>query len=284
MAEDRIEIPPGMVAITTFGSVRAETAQSLGDMRARAMELGLKNINWCMIHGGLVDKARNESVRQMLCHKPKLEWLLFLDGDMVFGPALLELMLNTAFGTHKWADIVGGYAQLRGEPFLPTIDTGTGTWEFVDANTGVYEVIRTGGACALTKRHVYERMEYPWYGTRPTPRALDMLLEIDNFARCKLDGKNPFADMKEWDALLNAAAEEAGKQRTVTDGTPGWEYGVVGEDSNFADHAKALGFRIVVNTHAVLGHVDKKVISHDDMVQAKRKMEKQHRLLAGVTA
>lgn len=284
MTDDTIKIPPGMVCVTTFGLIRAETAKALGDMRVRAIDRGITNIVWEMIHGGLVDKARNDAARTFLAHKPELGWLLFLDGDMLFEPTLLEHLLLTAWKTHTWADLVGGYAQLRGEPYLPTIDTGTGTWEFVDANTGVYEVIRTGGACLLTKRHVFERLQYPWFGTRPTPRPLDVMIELDNFARCKFDGTNPFTENKAWQKLLDIAQEEAARQQGVTDYTPGWEYGVVGEDSNFADHAKAHGFRIVVNTDAILGHVDKKVITHQDMVDAKKRLDKRYRLLGGVTA
>lgn len=282
MAE--FQVPAGMVACTTFGSVTSETAQAWGDMRARAMEINLKNVLFQYVHGVLVDKARNEAVRQMLAHQnPKFEWLCYFDGDMLFDPRILEMLLATAYNDAKWADVIGGYCQLRGEPYLPTIDTGTGTWESWDANVGLAEVIRTGGACLLVKRHVFERMEYPWFGVRPVPRALDIMAELDNFARCKLDGKNPFAHMTEWQALLKAAAEDASRNRQVTDNTPGWEYSTVGEDSNFCDRSKALGFRIVVNTHAVCGHVDKKVIWPKDHIEAMKKMAQQRRLVAGIT-
>jgi glycosyltransferase involved in cell wall biosynthesis len=271
-----------MVCITTHGTIQAETAEAFAEMRALAVAEGLKNVVWRFVHGGLVDKARNEAARNLLAHQPRLEWILFLDGDMLFEPQLVKQMLLTAYNEADWASIVGGYCQLRGTPNLPTIDTGTGTWEPIEAATGLYEAIRTGAACMLVKRIVFETLNFPWFGIRIVPRPLDALLEVDNYARCKLDGKNPFFEHEDWSKLLVAARQDAYNQRSVTDGVPGWEYHTVGEDSGLSDRAKAAGFRIVVNSNVIVGHVDKKVIRPEDLTKGMQEMRREMALAAGV--
>lgn len=272
MAGD-FQVPPGILALTTYGSITAETTQSLLDLRGFNERNGLTNVTYMIVPGHLVDKARNDAVRMLLQH-PHAQYLMFLDADMTFRPELMALLAQTAYGVATWADIVGGWCPLRGKPYLPTIDTGTGTWEQTDANQGLMEVIRTGGACILVKRHVYQQMEYPWYGVRPAPRALDMLAEVDNFARIKFDGRNPLRDKDEWATLERIAKEEASQQRGNPQAQgPGGTFSSVGEDSAFCDRAKALGFRIVVNTDAVCHHMDRLEITPALHTQEFRKME-----------
>jgi len=276
MADDGYQVPPGIIAITSYGSVRPETAQSLLDLKDRARDIGLTNVQFQFVIATLVDKARNDAVEAMLAN-PANGWLWFIDADMIVPKEALDHILVTAFRDCPWADIVGGYCQLRGDPFLPTIDTGSGLWESHLPGQGALEVIRTGGACTLIKRQVFEKMAYPWYGIRPAATPLDMLAEVDNFARIKFDGRNPFSGMKEWQQLIQCARDDQpiqqGKRRPNT----------VGEDSNFTDRAKALGFRIVVQTNAVIGHVDKKVIWPQDHAEAMKRGAKFNRLAVGVT-
>lgn len=274
------EVPPGMIAITTYGGVRAETVQSLIELKERCHELQLNNVIFSTVVATLVDKARNDTVRNFLANK-NLQWLWFIDADMIVAKNAVDVMLATAYRDYQWADIVGGYCQLRGSPFLPTIDTGTGTWESTLPKQGILEVIRTGGACTLTKRHVFEAMERPWFGVRPAPRALDMLAEVDNYARIKFDGRNPFADIPAWEQLLKCARDDSGTAPTVAGERK--DFSTVGEDSNFADRAKAHGFRIVVQTDLVVGHVDTKVIWPDDHAAALKEGAKNARADLGVT-
>ena len=278
---DGFQVPPGLAAITTYGTITAETANSITQMVDHNHKRGLTNIDIRFVHGNLVDKTRNEAAREMLAN-PAFQYLFMLDADMQWGPNLAEIMLTTAFGdpSTKDFDIIGGYCNLRGEPYLPTIDTGTGTWEPHDAGIGPVEVIRTGGACLLVKRHVFERMEYPWFGVRPTPRPIDMITEVDNYARIKFDGQNPF-EGDQWNALLKCARDDAVNQRARNPHPRDWT-GTVGEDSNFTDKAKAMGFRIIVQTNAVCGHVDRKVIWPDDHAQALKRARERQKWYVGV--
>jgi hypothetical protein len=280
-APQQIAIPAGMVCITTHGHITGQTAQLWSDMRSYSERLGLGNVAWGIVPGTLVEKARNDAVRSMLAafpspEGPQARWLLFVDGDMTFPPDSLQRILVTAYGSHTWADIVGGYCSLRGELALPTMDTGTGTWESIYPNSGVREVMRTGAAFLLVKRHVFERMREPWFRVRQPMRVLDALAELDNYARIHMNGRNPLRGLqgKPWETLENLASGEAA----------GYVPAEVGEDSAFADAAKNAGFRIVVDTSIVIGHLDTHVV---DWKTHKTAMEKHHlqwRQACGVAA
>lgn len=269
---EQFALPPGICFITTYGALRVETCRALAAVQMQCLRQGLHNIGWEYISGNLVEKTRNEAV-QMLLAQPAAQWLLFIDADMVFDFNTLLGVLQTAYKDCLWADVVGAWCPLRGEPYLPTIDTGTGTWEPHEPGNGPLEVIRTGAAFVLAKRHVYERLAAPWYAVRHTPRALETLAEIDNFARIKFDGRNPFQQHPAWDLLLRSAREEAAQSKGA---------GYVGEDSGFCDKAKAAGFRIVVQTNAVCGHVDTRVIGPNEHRAAIQKRREQMRLAVGV--
>ena len=280
----KCELPAGMLAVTTYGAIQPETTQSLMDMVRHNMATGVNNVHYTMVQGHLVDKARNEAAKQMLSNA-NLKYLLFIDADMTFQPDVVQKLLLTAYHPQlcPWADAVGAWCPLRGKPFLPTIDTGTGTWEPHDANIGPIEVIRTGSACILIKRHVYERMEFPWYGVRPAPRPIDILAELDNYARCKMDGRNLLREHPTWATLEKCAREDASALRTRPEAQlPGGFFSSVGEDSNFADKVKALGMRVVVQTDAQCGHLDRQVITPQMHMDAMKESERLTRLAVGV--
>lgn len=272
--QQQLSIPSGTIFMTTYGGIRAETAQSLMLLQAAMQANGINNVDFRFIHGALVDKARNEAVMALL--QSQRQWMWMIDGDMEFGPDILHPMLVAAFQNDQW-DIVGGYCQLRGPPYLPTIDTGSGYWESHLPNTGIKEVIRTGGACMLIKRKVLEAMEQPWFGLRNPGRPIDLMTDFDNFCRMKFDGKNPFMRVKEWEQIMQCAVDERRPPASVDP-----QQSTVGEDSNFCDKARALGFRIAVQTHAVLGHVDKKVITAQDHIDAMNKNKFENDACAGV--
>jgi hypothetical protein len=239
--------PPGMVALTSPGMVRVETTK------------------------GLIDKARNDACRSMLQNGHG--WVLFVDGDMSFPKEAIFKLIQTAYHSHPWADVVGGYCVLRGGA-VPTIDTGTGTWESHFPNSGVLEVMRTGGAFLLVKRHVCEKMPEPWFSTRHPMRWLDALREVDNLSRTMYDGSNPFQYIAgdPWGALVQKASEDPQGARP----TAGYE---IGEDSGFCDHAKAAGFRIVVDTRIEIGHVDVVILTgadHQKKMDAKEREQRQY--------
>lgn len=265
------------MCVTTYGPIRHETAQCLMEMRSFSEKQGLNNVGWTMMPGTLVEKARNDAVRSML-RNPGADWLMFIDGDMTFEPNALIQLLQTAYAILPHADIVGGYCCLRGELALPTIDSGTGTWESHFPGNGPIEVMRTGAAFILTKRRVYEALQDPWYRIRVPARPVDFLLEVDNFARQKFDGRNPFRDLpnREWERLERCALDDP----SITEFVPG----EVGEDSGHMDRARNAGFRIFVNTDVVTGHVDTKITDWQQHKKAIENMEKQQRLVAGLLA
>ena len=276
MTEQTFQVPGGMVMFTTHGVVQQETAQSMMDSMTYCERNGLASIQWQMMPGSLVDKARNEAVRAML--RAGCGWLLMIDCDMTWPADAVRKIIQTAYGTHPWADVVGGYCCLRGEMAVPTIDTGTGTWESHYQNSGVLEVIRTGAAFLLVKRHVFEALEDPWFRLRVPTRPVDFMAEVDNFSRCKFDGANPFRGLpgSPWETLERIAREESAPSHQVFVPTE------VGEDSAFCDRAKLAGFRIVVDTNIVIGHIHKVIIGPDEHKEAMEKRRRQWQLAVGV--
>jgi len=266
--QQQVAIPPGLVVCTTYGSIRHEFAQSLLELRSASEKNGLSNVAYAFLPGTLVEKARNEAVRQML--RSGAGWLLLIDGDMQFQPDSLHRLLATAYGEMPHADAIGAYCPLRGDLALPTIDSGTGTWESWFPGSGVLEVMRTGAAFLLVKRHVFEGLKDPWFRMRvPFDRWVAVMAEVDNFARTRFDGRNPFRGLPgaEWEKLEKAAQEDpsAVQEQFVPV--------EVGEDSGFCDRARNAGFRIFVHTDVVCGHVDTKIVSWQDHKRAVKTME-----------
>lgn len=276
--QQQVAIPPGLVCVTTYGPIRHETAQCLLETRSRTEAEGARNIKYTMINGVLVEKARNEAVRMTL--RENLQWLLFIDGDCTFPTDSILTQLRVAYGEMPYADVLGAWCPLRGEMALPTIDTGTGTWESHMAGSGIKEVMRTGAAFLLAKRHCFERLRDPWFRMRVPARAVDFLTEVDNLCRIKFNGENPFRNLPDspWEKLEKIATEDPS---VVQEQFVPVE---VGEDSGFCDRARNAGLRIFVNTNVECGHVDTVVRTSKDHKKAIDEQQKQERLCSGLFA
>jgi hypothetical protein len=278
MADVNMQVPPGLVVVPTYGSVKGDTFRWLWELRAFSEKHGLNNAQWMTVNGALVEKARNDAVRIML--NSGAQWLMQIDGDMVGNPDALLHLLSFAFQPNSPADVVGGYCTLKGEYNLPTIDTGTGTWESIFPGQGPIEAMRTGAAFLLAKRHVFERIPDPWFRMRVPARPLDFMFEVDNWARMKCNGENPFRGLPggPWERLEELARSDPSAE-------PGkFVPAEVGEDSGFCDRVKAAGMRIFVHTDVVIGHLEEKVLGPADHKKAIDGVRKQHRQLAGMTA
>src|SRR2546428_935210 len=246
------------------------------EMRSFSEQQGMKNVRYQMIPGTLVEKARNEAVRMML--RENHGWMLFVDGDMIFAPDSLHRLLITAFGEMPFVDVLGAYCPLRGELALPTIDSGTGTWESWFPGSGVVEVMRTGGAFLLIKRHVFEALTDPWFRMRVPARPIDFMAEVDNFSLIKFDGKNPFRNLpnREWEKLEDAARNDPS---VVSEQFVPVE---VGEDSGWPDRMRNANFRLFVHTDVVCGHVDQKIVTWQDHRSAMLANETLYRQVCGI--
>lgn len=277
MADEQVSVPtPGMVCVTTYGVITQQTVTCLLAGRSLCEKRGL-NIKWQMLPGTLVEKARNEAVRMTL--REGHQWLLFIDGDTVFGEDAILNVLHSAYGLLPTADAMGAWVPLRGELALPTIDTGTGTWESHYPGSGILPVMRTGGAFLLVKRHVFEAMQDPWFRMRVPARPIDFMAEVDNYSRIKFDGQNPFRGLpgEPWERLTKCAQDDPS---IVIDNFVPVE---VGEDSGFCDRAKMAGFNLYVNTNIACGHVDTKVLTYADHRKAMDEAAKWQRLACGIT-
>lgn len=267
----------GLVAtIVLTGSVMEEFAMCRENLRAWNIEHGLKNIEYLNIPAQLVEHGRDQACAHALNPNPEkreapYDYVLQIDADAVFQPDALARILTTAFVTHPSADVVGGYAQLKSPPFLPTIDTGTGTWEPIFPGEGVLPVIRTGGHFLLIKTRILQKFGPPWFRTRKSLRPIDALREVDNFSRIHHHGENILAG-EAWEKLLAEARSQGGGGESA-----------VGEDSGFSDAVTAVGGKIFVDTNLVVGHIRKDMVTPEMLAEELAKRERRIRAATGVT-
>lgn len=271
---DNFQVPPGIVCITTYGQITGETVQSILAVQQWNLANGLSAVQYPVVSSVLVEKARNDAARQLL--QSGAGWILYVDADMTMEANIVGRLVQTAYAEAPHFDVVGGLCYLRGGIHVSTTDFGSGLWESCFPNSGIQEVMRTGGACLLVKRHVFERIPEPWFALRIPKRPIDALHEIDNFARIKFDGKNPLrgGPQQFWEKLEQCALDDPSLHSfTPTE---------VGEDSGFCDRVKRAGMRIAVDTRIALGHVDRQVIDWTSHRDALRKQEQQHLLWCGI--
>lgn len=258
----------GLVAVTvTTGSITTETASALSEMRDWSSRNGLTAVEWRNFPALLVESARDQVAAHTL--RQDYDWVLYIDADAApFPPYALGRFLQIAYDIEPWVDVLGAYCQLKSPPYFPTIDTGTGTWQPEPAGQGTLPVIRTGGHFLFVKTPVFRKFGPPWFRSRQTLPALRALRDVDNLARTKFDGENPFADSEDWQELLRMYSGQKN------------EPGTVGEDSGFCDAVRAHGGHIAVDTDLVVGHIARKTVLPRDMIDALR--EKERRMYAKV--
>ena len=259
---DQLRQSKGLVAtVCTTGTVLPEYAHNFMELRSFNETHNFRGIEYQTFNAVFVEAGRDAACEHAL--KEGYDWILQIDADAApFKPDSLIKLLETAYVTHPHLGAVGAYCQLKGDIPIPTIDTGTGKWEEHYPNTGVLPVIRTGAHFLLVKVEVLAMMGKPWFRSRRLLPPLDAFREVDNFARCELDGKNPFSTSPDWTALVASASEAAlqagGQEHEVA----------VGEDSGFCDRLKSLGGHIAVDTRVVAGHMDRKYIVPDELRKA----------------
>jgi hypothetical protein len=258
----------GLVATANLtGTVHGPTADSTLALALTMRDHGFSQIEYRTFPCQLVESGRDAVCAHAL--QQNYDWLLMYDGDATFPADALLRLLHTAYVTHPRASVVGAYAQLKGNA-IPTIDTGTGTWEPHFPGEGVLDVIRTGGHFILTKTSILRAFGPPWFRTRSAMRPIRALADLDNYARTKLDGQNPFAGLPEWETLLALARKESGAESSV------------GEDSGFCDAVKASGGTILVDTSVVTGHIEQRVITPTDLSSRLAERERTLNLAVGV--
>ena len=238
----------GLVAsINLTGQVDSHFSDAMSNVRSYC-DLNGYSVEYLTFYGIWLEVGRDEAVKHAI--KYGYEWVIQVDADAApIPPNLVEYLLKKIFVEQPDADMIGAYCQLKGPPHLPTIDTGTGTWEEHYPGSGIMPVIRTGAHCFIAKTSAFQKFGPPWFRTRRVQTPYLAFQEVDNFTRCRLSGSNPFTKVPEWHILVMEAAKGE---------TP--EMQNVGEDSGFCDRLMAAGGRIYVDTDLVVGHVAKRVI------------------------
>lgn len=266
---DELKNLRGLVAtVVLTGSVMEEFAACLMEARAHCITNGYTSIEWLTFPAQLVEAGRDTVLEH--ARDQNYDFAILIDADAVFNADLITAMLMSAFVTAADSDALGAYAQLKHDPYLPVIDTGTGTWEPHFPGEGILPCIRTGGHCILVKASAWQRMPQPWFRTRRTMKPMDALREVDNYARIKNDGKNPL-DTADWRLLMEKASEEFGGVIAS-----------VGEDSGFCDSLLAHGGKLYVDCNIVTGHIAKKTIRAQDLREAMKSRQRKLGLSVGV--
>jgi hypothetical protein len=272
---EQINSLPGLIATTvTTGHVESAYAACHENMRSFHDRNGLHSIEYRQFAAALVETGRDSVVEHFLASRKgdtPYSWCVQIDADAVFDPDAVVRILDTAFNKVPDSDMVGAYCQMKGS-FAASLDCGSGTWEVHFPGEGVVPVIRTGAHFILTKRSAFEKMgRGPWFRTRQAPRALDIMAELDGYARQNFSGSNPFSKSSEWQELLEKAAQNC------TGGPSS-----VGEDSGFCDRLTAAGGRLYVDCDIVTGHVFRDVIRPQMLKDKVDRHNRMFRLACGV--
>lgn len=276
MSEVDIRKIPGCIStVVLTGTVESLFSGCHEEMRSYNERNGITMVEYRQAHAVLVEAGRDSEVAHMLqasTNGTPYQWILQIDADATFGPDALAKILHTAFVQVPQSDVVGGYCQLKGGINIPSIDTGSGTWEPHFPGEGVIPVIRTGAHFMLCKRSAFEKLgPGPWFRTRLAWRPIDALAEVDGFARQRNAGRNPFASTDDWQALMTEAVKGA-------EGGPS----TVGEDSGFCDRLKSRGGLIFVDTNIVTGHVSKMLITPAKLKEGLALQQKRLRAVCGL--
>jgi hypothetical protein len=260
----------GLVAtVVISGSVDDMYATAHEEMRCFNIKNGFENVEYRRESAILVEPGRDRVVEHAL--NQNYDWVLQIDADMVFpADAMLRLLTHHYINIPN-ADAIGAYCTLKGHPFLPTIDTGTGTWESHYPGSGIMQVIRTGTAFMMAKTSAFRKFGPPWFRTKHSNKVLEAMQGVDNAANCWLDGRNPLRDTAAWKSLYHEAMKRGGTGE-----------GAIGEDSGFCDRLKMAGGTIFVDTDIAVGHVGKKVYGWTDHKDAMKDRKRMQRLIIGV--
>lgn len=223
------------ICTPTPGYIHARTATALMAMTAAAGAAGLGLMS-LTLEGSMITKSRNDIVDMALKHDA--DYLLFVDGDMIFPPDTLQRLLS-----HQ-KDIVGATYCKRVPPFetLGKIFPRNGAddvsmEEF--AKGGLFEAALMPGGLMLIKADVFRKVPRLWY-----------------FETYKSPGATGTEAMKEY-IRYNFAREVPEEVLSSLDGTalsrwldedrdlPGaYEYEYFSEDYNFCRKARRTGFKI----------------------------------------
>lgn len=137
------------LGLPTHGMVQADFAVALAAMCAATSAQHV--LAFCKAESSLVTTARNHAVR--MARENGAEWILFLDGDMIFPPdTYLRLIAHNK-------DIVGatyrrryGSHDILGSPMVAG-----------DYKTGLIEALGLPTGCLLIKTSVFDKFDTPYF-------------------------------------------------------------------------------------------------------------------------
>lgn len=157
--------PKILIGLPTMGSIHTLLAMNIMSWLTQSMQNRDKGVSIYPTMGVCpVDNARNEIVEEFL--KSDCTHLFFVDSDTIPPIDALDKLL-----AHD-KDIVSGITPIIEHDEKRQNDS-SGFYKkwncvgmdekFVQPNTGLIPIKGAGGSCILIKRHVFEKLQKPWY-------------------------------------------------------------------------------------------------------------------------
>lgn len=145
--------PKIVIGVPSGDMVHADFAMCLCNLLAHSSKNGAFILGILNEKTSLIPKGRHTIVEKALKHN--VDYLLFLDSDMVFPSDLLIELIKTD------KDIIGCNYATRRPPFKLTCRNEDFT--FFDKREGVHEVGFIGTGALLIKTEVFNGMEHPYF-------------------------------------------------------------------------------------------------------------------------
>ena len=168
--------PKVLIGMAVYGPVKHQTFASYTHMMIHTATKNSEydfNVTWAF--DTFICGAREMIVKQAI--SGGYDYVLFLDGDMVWPANTINLLMRTAMEEED-APVVAGMYCFRNEPHFPmlykanTDEERKGTFTFTvpekDSWGRMFEVDATGFGCCLLRTDIFEKISEPWFSLEGT--------------------------------------------------------------------------------------------------------------------
>ena len=209
-----------------------------------------------------ISNNRNDSVR--VAREGNADWLFFVDDDMVFDEDMIHKILEHDL------DICGGLCVRKVWPYNPVVGIKTpgqpGIFtQICDYGDDIlFECDALGTAFVGIKMKVFDKLKKPYFAMPPTRlivRDSVFTKAIDEIEKAMTEANGDIAGIIK-DA--KAACDKADEILTVS-----------GEDIYWCQSVQAAGFKMWIDTVAMIGHLGEYPYSYMDTLRAKERVEKE---------
>ena len=179
-------------------------------------------------------RGRNDLVRMILASEKDINWtfdyILWMDDDTLPPADVIPRLLKVN------TRIASGLYFQRKLPYMPVAYRATNDplypnrfWVIADYPKDTYmEVDAVGFGCMLIDTEVFRKLPQPWFRWEDTP-------DIEDF--------------------------QSEESKRFADPYARWDHRSIGEDLYFCKRARAAGYRIILDTGTLVGHIGESVVT-----------------------